>query len=401
MIDCNVFIDACLESGIRLVSGVPCSHLTPFINALLSQDRIRYVGASSEGEAVGIACGATLSGAGAAVICQNSGLGNMVNPLTSLAWPFRLPLLLISTWRGRPGSVDEPQHELMGQITPDLLELLGVRHRPFPTCEADVRNTIAAEVSRMRESGRSSCLMLDKEVFMHCDAPPAPARRSAAILEIEDFRDGRAPARRADLLERVLKATPDDVALITTTGKCGRELFTLADREQQLYLVGSMGCASAVGLGVSLMSDRQVVVLDGDGAALMKLGNLATIGATAPSNLVHVIIDNGVHDSTGGQPTSSHVVDFPAMATAAGYRSVLCCDSSAGFEAAYRRALAAEGPVMLHASVSPGSMSPLGRPTVDPIDVARRFSAFLSSGAGLSSGTRSPNPGDDEASRCR
>jgi phosphonopyruvate decarboxylase len=138
-----------------------------------------------------------------------------------------------------------------------------------------------------------------------------------------------------------------------------------------------MGCASGMGLGVALNTKRKIVVVDGDGAALMKLGTLATIGAYAPGNLVHLLLDNGVHDSTGGQATVSPHVDFAAVALACGYRQAASCDSLAGFEAALRDALAAEGPVFVHTRIVPGSLEKLGRPTIAPHEVARRFQRFL------------------------
>jgi phosphonopyruvate decarboxylase len=179
------------------------------------------------------------------------------------------------------------------------------------------------------------------------------------------------------VLERFLALVSPAAGVVATTGKCGRELFTLADRPQHLYQVGSMGCASAMGLGVALNTPRPVVVLDGDGAALMKLGNLATIGSRAPANLVHVVLDNGVHDSTGGQATVSPNVDFAAVALACGYASGTSADSLAGFERAFRATRDEPGPHLLHVRIAPGSHAELGRPTIKPPEVARRFRAFL------------------------
>jgi phosphonopyruvate decarboxylase len=187
---------------------------------------------------------------------------------------------------------------------------------------------------------------------------------------------GRHPTRVA-VLERFLAVVPASAAVVATTGKCGRELFTLADRPQHLYQVGSMGCASAMGLGVALHTPRPVVVLDGDGAALMKLGNLATIGSRAPEKLVHVVLDNGVHDSTGGQATVSSNVDFAGVALACGYASGATADSVAGFEHALAAARSDAGPHLIHVRIAPGSLAKLGRPTIKPSEVARRFRAFL------------------------
>jgi len=162
-----------------------------------------------------------------------------------------------------------------------------------------------------------------------------------------------------------------------TTGKSGRELFTIADREQHIYQVGSMGGASAMGLGVALNVARPIVVVDGDGAALMKMGNMATIGAQAPKNLIHVLADNGVHDSTGGQATVSGGVDFAKIALACGYASAASADDLGGFARAMEAAYASDGPHMVHIRIQPGSLEKLGRPTVSPDTVARRFKAFL------------------------
>jgi phosphonopyruvate decarboxylase len=192
-----------------------------------------------------------------------------------------------------------------------------------------------------------------------------------------DLLEGVAPPTRLAALERFLSLVPAAAAVIATTGKCGRELFALADRPQHLYQVGSMGGASAMALGVALNTRRPVVVLDGDGAALMKLGNLATIGNRAPANLVHVVLDNRTHDSTGGQPTASTNVDFAAVAVACGYPSAYRVDGLAGFARALAAAFANPGPTLIHCLIAPGSSPMLGRPTVRPDAVARRFKDFL------------------------
>jgi phosphonopyruvate decarboxylase len=166
-------------------------------------------------------------------------------------------------------------------------------------------------------------------------------------------------------------------AIIATTGKCGRELFTIEDRKQHIYQVGSMGCAGPMGLGVALNSTRPVIVLDGDGAALMKLGAFATIGAMGPENLVHVILDNGVHDSTGGQPTVSPSVDFAGVALSCGYAGAALADDPDGFEKAFVVALATPGPHLILVRIRPGSLDSLGRPTLSPRDIADRFKEFL------------------------
>jgi phosphonopyruvate decarboxylase len=374
------FLRAAGEIGIGFYTGVPCSFLTPLINRTASDPSLHYVGATSEGEAVAIAAGAWLAGRQTAVMCQNSGLGNAVNPLTSLNAPFRIPTLLIVTWRGQPGRPDEPQHALMGRITQRLLDTIEVPHRRFPTDAARAAATLGEARRVMDETGLPFALILEQGAIdpETLDETPHAKRPDG---EFWDLREHAALPARAAILERLLAAIPDDVPVIATTGKAGRELFTLSDRAQHLYQVGSMGCASAMGLGVALVTGKRVVVLDGDGAALMKLGSLATIGATQPPGLLHVLLDNGVHDSTGGQATVSPVVDFPGVALACGYRAAFACDSVAGFARAFAESLAGTGPVLIHVRIRPGSMEKLGRPTIAPHEVAQRFRHFLAQAA--------------------
>lgn len=383
MISAEDFLSEAAARGFDFYTGVPCSFLTPLINGVISDRTTRYVGAAIEGEAVAIAAGAWLAGRGPVVMCQNSGLGNTINPLTSLNWPFRIPTLLIVTWRGQPGLKDEPQHELMGQVMARLLDDIDIGHRLFPRREAEVGPALQAAVAKMAERDLPYAFIMEKGSVAEAglDQPAIAARPPGRRLDLHG--DGEAP-RRFAALERLLDLLPEPAAVIATTGKCGRELFTLADRPQHLYQVGSMGCASAMGLGVALNVERPVVVIDGDGAALMKMGNLATIGAEAPENLIHLLLDNGVHDSTGGQATVSPGVDFAAVALACGYRSAAACDDLAGFEAALKQALEGPasnpGPHLVHLRISPGSLAKLGRPTVKPAEVARRFRDFLAGG---------------------
>ena len=375
MITASDFISAAQAEEFDFYTGVPCSFLTPLINGVLSDRRLSYVGAASEGEAVAIAAGAWLAGRSTVVMCQNSGLGNAVNPLTSLNAPFRIPTLFVTTWRGQPGLKDEPQHEMMGRITHDLLRLMELPVEDAP----DTPDALAPAFRRARDamdSGRPMAWVLKKgdveDTALDQVALPLPA---PGVLD-HMVRDGDRPSREASL-RQVLALVGADTALVATTGKCGRELFTIADRPQHLYLVGSMGGASGLGLGVALNTAKRVVVLDGDGAALMKLGAFATVGAYRPPNLLHLVLDNGVHDSTGGQATVSASVDFAAVALACGYRYAAACDDLEGLARAWARAEHVGGPALIHLRIAPGSMDKLGRPTISPADVAQRFKDYL------------------------
>lgn len=376
MLNARVFLEAAGQIGIDFYTGVPCSFLTPLINRVASDPAQHYVAATSEGEAIAIAAGAWLAGRQTAVMCQNSGLGNAVNPLTSLNTPFRIPTLLIVTWRGQPGLKDEPQHELMGRITQALLATMELEHRPFPTDTDELQPTLDAAREAMGRTGLPFALVMARDSLCE-EELSEPARTSQTPGKRTDLSDGGKRPTRIAILERILAVVPGDVPVIVTTGKAGRELFTLQDRDQHFYQVGSMGCAAPMGLGVALTTRQRTIVLDGDGAALMKLGALATIGGYQPPGLLHVLLDNGVHDSTGGQATVSPIVDFAGVALACGYVQAFTADSAAGFETAFAQALLSAGPVLLHVRIRPGSLATLGRPTVAPHEVAQRFRSFL------------------------
>lgn len=382
MITASQFIEAARARGFDFFTGVPCSFLTPLINGVLSDRELTYVGAASEGEAVAIAAGAWLAGRRTVVMCQNSGLGNAVNPLTSLNAPFKIPTLFVTTWRGQPGVKDEPQHDVMGKITHDLLRLMGLTVEDAPADPDAVGPAFDRALAAMQATQLPVAWVLKKGDVADSELDPAPLPLPGEGRRTRYETGGRPPSREA-ALTRFLALTDEETAVIATTGKCGRELFTLNDREQHLYQVGSMGGASGMALGVALNTPRRVVVLDGDGAALMKLGSLATIGAYRPRNLVHLLLDNGVHDSTGGQATVSASVDFAAIALACGYRYAASADSLEGLDAAWRDAAAVGGPAMIHLRIAPGSIETLGRPTVSPAEVAQRFKAFLARGAAV------------------
>ena len=376
MIDAQDFIAAASERGISFWTGVPCSFLTPLMNAVISSPDTAYVGAASEGEAVAIAAGAWLAGRETAVMCQNSGLGNTVNPLTSLNFPFRIPTLVLTTWRGQPGIGDEPQHELMGQITQGLLDLMQVPNAPFPETGPAIGPALDTAMARMGETSLPYGFVLPKGIVAKSPLDQAAVPARPACVPRGDF-TGAKPPRRVEVLDMIRSAAPSGAGLIATTGFCGRELYALEDAPAHLYTVGSMGGASAIGLGTALNSDREIVVLDGDGAALMKLGNLATIGAEQPANLTHVILDNGLHESTGGQRTVSPGVDFATVASACGYAFAGRADTTDATDALLNAALAVPGPRLLHLKVAPSRIENLPRPKVTPKAVARRFREYL------------------------
>jgi phosphonopyruvate decarboxylase len=377
MIKAAAFIEQLRGRGFSHWAGVPCSYLKPFINYVIDDKGLNYTGAASEGEAVGISMGTYLTGKNTVTMCQNSGLGNMVNPLTSLNYPFRVPTLLITTWRGEPGRPDEPQHVLMGQITHQLLETMRIPWLPFPNEPGKIDEVLSKAETTMRETQLPFALVMSEgSVEEHeLQSKPAPQR---VKTEIAQANGAGAAMIRTEALQAILESLQGNEAVVATTGKTGRELFTIADRPNHLYVVGGMGTASAIGLGICLGRPEQaVVVIDGDGAALMKLGALATIGFSQPAKLLHIILDNEAHDSTGGQGTASPVVDFARVAAAANYRHAVSLTAKDDLAAAVKDLRAKCGPSLVHVKIRQGSPKNLGRPTVKPHEVKERFMNFL------------------------
>ncbi|MER8224375.1 phosphonopyruvate decarboxylase [Streptomyces sp. NPDC094143] len=364
--------------GVTTVAGVPCSYLTPLINRVISDPTTRYLTVTQEGEAAAVAAGAWLGGGLGCAITQNSGLGNMTNPLTSLLHPARIPAVVVTTWRGRPGEKDEPQHHLMGRVTGDLLDLCDMEWTLVPDRVDELPSAFAGCRASLEHRELPYGFLLPQGVV--ADEPldeAAPVSVPGQVVRhARPAAPGARPTRIA-ALERILGELPGDAAVVSTTGKTSRELYTLDDRDQHFYMVGAMGSAVTVGLGVALHTPRPVVVVDGDGSVLMRLGSLATVGAHAPRNLIHVVLDNGVHDSTGGQRTLSGAVDLPAVAAACGYRTVHAGSTLEHLSDALAAAQATDGPTLLHLAIRPGSLEGLGRPKVTPADVARRFRAFV------------------------
>lgn len=374
MIDASSFVDAARRRGFGLWTGVPCSYLQPFINYVIGCDGVRYVSAANEGDAVAIATGAELGGVRGIAMFQNSGLGNAVSPLTSLNHVFALPALLIVTLRGEPGGPpDEPQHALMGPITTQMLATMSIPWEYFPTTDAEIAACLDRVDAFANDEGRPYALVMRKDSVRSWPAPtPAPARPAAVPLVAVPAAAG---FHRHEFLRVVQQAAGADDLIVATTGYTGRELYALEDRPNQFYMVGSMGCASSFGLGLAIAQPRRrVIVLDGDGAALMRLGALTAIGREAPANLVHIVFANGLHESTGGQAIAQPDCDFAAIAAALGYPH----SGHAGTPAQLAAMLGAgDGTRFIQVPVIPGALPDLPRPRITPPEVAARVRACL------------------------
>jgi phosphonopyruvate decarboxylase len=385
MIEAAQFVEAARARGFEWYAGVPCSFLTPFINYVLQDESLHYVSAANEGDAVALIAGVALAGKRGITMMQNSGLGNAVSPLTSLTWTFRLPQLLIVTWRGQPGVSDEPQHALMGPVTPQMLETMEIPWETFPTEADQIEPALERAIRHMDETGRPYALVMQKGSVAPVELKDgaAPEQHALAVAQAKwtDRTANEWPSRR-DALERVIAATPaESTVVIASTGFCGRELYALDDRANHLYMVGSMGCVTPFALGLALARpDLDVVALDGDGAALMRMGAFATLGAYGPSNLTHVLLDNGAHDSTGGQATVSQQVSFASVAAACGYADAVESDDLAALDdvlAAARERRAGgngvSGTRFVRLTIRRGTPDGLPRPTITPPDVKTRL----------------------------
>ncbi|ASX26346.1 MULTISPECIES: phosphonopyruvate decarboxylase [Candidatus Williamhamiltonella] len=385
MIEAHQFVEAARERGFDWYAGVPCSYLTPFINYVLQEPSLRYVSVANEGDAVALIAGVALSGAtglshrrGIAMM-QNSGLGNAVSPLTSLTWTFRLPQLLIVTWRGQPGVADEPQHALMGPITPAILEKMEIPWELFPTEPDAIVPALDRSIAHMDKTGRPYALVMQKG-----SVASYPLKSSMTVVSTNKTTScvfskwrGLEPIFRPSqyqALQKVIEKTPTaSTVVFASTGFCGRVLYAIDDRPNQLYMVGSMGCVVPLALGFALARpDLRVVILDGDGAALMRMGAFATVGAYGLSNIQHLLLDNGVHNSTGGQATVSPHLSFAGVATACGYASSLETDDIEEIDT-WLSSVPSAGPRFACLLTRIAMPKNLPRPSMTPVDVKTRL----------------------------
>ncbi|MDZ7735845.1 MAG: phosphonopyruvate decarboxylase [Gammaproteobacteria bacterium] len=380
-IEASDFVDTAKQLGYSRYTGVPCSFLTPFINYVINDTSLNYISSANEGDALATAAGAAVGGERAVVMMQNSGLGNAVSPLTSLAWVFRIPLLLICTHRGAPDVSDEPQHELMGRITGDMLTTMEVPWEVFPASSAGVMPALLRAGEYLHEQQRPFGFLMRKDtVAAHeLQRDPVPCADNGHCRRQYEWRHGERPSRR-EALDIIRRYTPEQgTVVIATTGYTGRELYALGDRPNQLYMVGSMGCASSFALGLALARpDLKVVVIDGDGAALMRMGNFATAGIYAGPNFHHILLDNEVHDSTGAQATVAGGICFADIATACGYALAIDGDTTEVIEHIMSADTMA-GPRFAHLKIRSGTLADLPRPAITPPDILRRLMQHIGS----------------------
>lgn len=363
-----------LQNGITFFTGVPDSLLKDFCSYVSDKaGSENHIISTNEGSALGLASGYYLStGKPALVYMQNSGLGNSVNPLLSLADSevYGIPVLLMIGWRGEPGKKDEPQHIKQGRV---MLKMLDAMEIPFVIIDRDSDD--------LKEIIRRLCNLINEK-----NSPAALIVREGTFdkYELKKEKDAELNLSREEVLTLILDNLELKDIVVTTTGKTSRELYEYRERRKQSHendflTVGSMGHSSQIALGIALRKkDKQIFAIDGDGALLMHLGSMAIIGTSAPDNYKHILINNGSHESVGGQPTAGFKVSFPDIAKACGYKQFTAACKGDEVKREINNLKLCKGPAFLEIRVNKVSRANLGRPSGSPQDNKNIFMKFLS-----------------------
>lgn len=373
MIRPSYFYDLLIKNGTDFFAGVPdsllknlCAYITdnaPAENHIIS---------ANEGSATGLATGYHLAtGKIPMIYMQNSGEGNMVNPLMSIADPdvYSIPMLIIIGWRGEPGVHDEPQHVKQGKVTCDLLDAMKVPYEVLSDNEADLPAQFEKAYKYIKENNAQYAFVIRKGTF--------DEYKLVNNIPVEG------KMSREEAIERIMLSADDKTAFVSTTGMISRELYEQRDKhnmghDRDFLTVGGMGHASQIALGLALQkTDRQVYCLDGDGASIMQMGGMATIGSRRPSNYVHFVLNNGAHDSVGGQPTVGREIDFCAIATGCGYENVVKVETPEELDAVLNDAETKEKLTFVEVLVTKGARKDLGRPKSTPQENKIALMKFL------------------------
>ncbi len=360
--------------GADFYTGVPDSQLKALCNALMAAygiDPRHHVIAANEGNCAALAAGYHLAtGRVPVVYMQNSGEGNIINPAASLlnGKVYAIPVIFVIGWRGEPGVHDEPQHIWQGEVTVKLLEDMDIPSFVIGKDTADAE--AEAAMAGFREElakGRDVAFVIRKGALT--DAPAVRYENANTML-------------REDIIRHVAAVSGDD-PVVSTTGKASRELFEIREARgeghgKDFLTVGSMGHASSIALGVALQKPvTRVWCVDGDGAALMHMGAMAVIGANRPRNLIHVIINNGAHETVGGMPTAASRIDLTGVAAACGYPSAVCVDTFADLDRELAAARDRGELSLIEVKCAIGAREDLGRPTTTALENKRRFMEYL------------------------
>ena len=372
MIRPEYFIEKLRENGIDCFAGVPDSLLKNICAYITDHcDAQHNIITANEGAAVGLAAGHYLAtGKPACVYMQNSGEGNIINPLASLTDPevYNIPVLLLIGWRGRPGVHDEPQHVKQGKVTTGLLNTMGINFDVLSKDEDKAEKQIAKAVEALNRK-EVYALVIEKDTF---DA-----------YALQNVEKNDLTMSREETIQTVAASLGEKDCIVSTTGMISRELFEYRTaksegHERDFLTVGSMGHASQIALGIALeKQDRRVWCFDGDGATIMHMGSLAIVAQKAPKNYIHVVFNNGAHDSVGGQPTVGLNIDIPRIARAVGYPHTYSVSNKEDLQEILNEIQKQDGLTLLEVKVKKGNRKDLGRPTTTPIENKEALMDFL------------------------
>jgi phosphonopyruvate decarboxylase len=338
MIEARDFVEELKKNGLGPFIEVPCSILSPIINFILDKG-IPLETPANEAVGMGLAAGHYLAtGRIPVVMMQNSGLCNALNALTSLHGVYEIPVLLIVTWRGEPGTKDAPEHDITGAKLESFLKVFALSYRVLTP--KGYRKEIKEMVEEAKKTKKPTVLVM----------------RRGIIQEYKVAKEVLAyPLTRRDAIMVLKDVIGEKMAYVSTTGFISRASFNVRDTSD-FYMVGSMGHALPLGLGVALVTDKKVVVLDGDGSSLMHAGAMASVGAEKPKNLIHVVLDNEAQGSTGNQPSLSPSIDFPRVVRGFGYKNVFAVKTEDELKSASKKALEEDGPTFIHVKVNQGDL---------------------------------------------
>jgi phosphonopyruvate decarboxylase len=373
--DIDLFLSKLQSLGIEQYFGVPDSQLSPLCDRLYAQygNHGQHIVAANEGAAVALAAGHYLAtGKPALVYMQNSGIGNIVNPVASLlnGAVYAIPSVFVIGWRGEPGVKDEPQHIFQGEITLSLLDVLNIPYFVISkdTTDDDFINYVQQAAEHI-EKGEAVAFVIRKNAL-------------SSEKSVEYCND-RCLTRENALAVIAGSAGAEDV-FVSTTGKASRELYEIRERldeghARDFLTVGSMGHASMIATGIALSKpDRRIWCLDGDGAMVMHLGSALVLAKTRCLNLVHVVMNNGAHESVGGMPVAGGQADLTAIARAMGYTECFCVENAEELRRCVTGVHSAKGPIFIEVMISIESRRDLGRPTTTPQENKAAFMRFLS-----------------------
>jgi len=374
MLDPEQFFACLQQHEVSFFTGVPDSLLKDFCACVTQKaPENQHIISANEGGAVALAVGYHLAtGNIPLVYFQNSGLGNIINPLLSLADPdvYAIPILFVIGWRGEPDVHDEPQHKKQGRV---MLSMLDSMEIPYSIVNPEMNQaeaTIKQALHTARETNGPYALIIRKGTF----SPFQLQEPQALSMELT----------REAAIHHILDELGDEDIVVSTTGMPSREVFEYRAHKNQghqrdFLTVGGMGHASHIALGIALQKpDRKVLCVDGDGAVLMHLGALAINGSLKPQNFTHILLNNGAHDSVGGQPTVGFQVDFLTMAQAVGYKTTAQVQTAEGIKHELVRIRESQGPSLLEIRINKGARKDLGRPTLTPVQNKQGFMKFLS-----------------------